>query len=132
MVSFDPRPIRDTLRARGVALNQPVTVDALDKLTRWAGGALHPDVVTLLREFDGFANWDFESASFISVWPVDKAIADDWTKRPMLAFSDWSLNAIIFGFDPLVGGPIISIEDARQVAPTYREFWTQLLSGRLL
>lgn len=132
MLGFDPRLIRDTLRERDVALNQPITVDALDRLTRWAGGSPHPDVITLLREFDGFANGDFEEASFVSVWSVDTAIADDWTKRPMLAFSDLSLNAIIFGFDPLVGGPVVSIEDARQVAPTYRHFWHLLLSDRLL
>ena len=132
MPSFDPRQIRDTLRERGVALNPPVTVDALDRLTRWAGRAPHPDVVNLLREFDGFANGDFDGAAFVSVWPVDKAIANDWTKRPTLAFSDWSLNALIFGFDVVVGGPVLSIEDARQVAPTYRGFWTLLLADRLL
>lgn len=86
----------------------------------------------LLREFDGFSDYDFEARSFVSVWPVDKAIADDWTKRPILAFSDFSLNAIIYGFDPVVGGPVISIEDERQVAPTYADFWSLLLSDRLL
>lgn len=50
----------------------------------------------------------------------------------MLAFSDWSLNAIIFGFDPVSGGPIISIEDGRHVAPGYRDFWSLLLTDRLL
>ncbi|WP_423606930.1 hypothetical protein [Sphingomonas sp. MS122] len=115
-----------------MALNPPITIDALDRLTRWAGDALNADVVALLREFDGFSDGDFEEQSFVSVWPVDKAIRDDWTKHPTLAFSDWSLNAILFGFSPVTGGPVISIEDARQVAPTYREFWSLLLTDRLL
>ena len=132
MPSFDPRTIRDALRERGVALNPPVTADALERLTRWAGDAPHQDVVELLRVFDGFSDDDFDADSFVSVWPVDKAIVDDWTRRPTLAFSDWSLNAIIFGFDPLVGGPAISIEDGRQVAASYREFWSFLLADQLL
>lgn len=132
MQSFDPRTIRDALRGFDVALNPPVTADALARLARWAGGGLHADVMHLLREFDGFSDYDFEARSFVSVWPVDKAIADDWTKRPILAFSDFSLNAIIYGFDPVVGGPVISIEDERQVAPTYADFWSLLLSDRLL
>jgi len=89
-------------------------------------------VVEVLREFDGFSDGDFEAASFVSVWPVDEAIAHDCTTRPMLAFSDWSLNAMIFGFDPVTGGPTISIEDGRQVAPSYRALWSQLLADRLL
>ena len=132
MSSFEPKAIRDALRERNVALNGPITADALDRLTRWAGAALHTDVVAFLQEFDGFSDGDFEVKSFVSVWPVDKAIADDWTQHPRLAFSDWSLNAILFGFDPVIGGPIISIEDARQVAPTYRDFWSLLLTDRLL
>jgi hypothetical protein len=132
MTSFDPRAIRDALRERSVALNPPITIEALDRLTRWAGDALHVDVIALLREFDGFSDGDFEAQSFVSIWPVDKAIEDDWTKHPMLAFSDWSLNAILFGFDPVTGGSVISIEDARQVAPTYRDFWSLLLTDRLL
>jgi len=85
-----------------------------------------------LREFDGFCDGDLEAQSFVSVWPIDKAIGDDWTKHPTLAFSDWSLNAILFGFDPVTGGPVVSIEDGRQVAPTYRDFWLLLLTDRLL
>jgi hypothetical protein len=132
MPSFDPRTIRDALRERGVALNPPVSADVLDRLTRWAGAAPHQDVIELLREFDGFSNGDFDAASFVSIWPVDDAIANDWTKRPTLAFCDWSLNAIIFGFDPVIGGPTISIEDGRQVAPSYCDFWSLLLADRLL
>jgi hypothetical protein len=132
MPNFDPRIIRDALIGRGVALNPPVTVDTLGRLTHWTGQALHADVVELLREFDGFSNGDFEAQSFVSVWPVDKAIADYWTKHPTLAFSDWSINAIIFSCDPVRGGPVISIEDARQVAPTYRDFWSLLLMDKLL
>lgn len=132
MPSFDPRTIRDALLERGVALNPPVTADALDRLTRWAGDAPHQDVVELLREFDGFSHGDFEEASFVSIWPVDKAIGHDCTKRPTLAFSDWSLNSIIFGIDPVTGGPTMSIGDGRQVAPSYRDFWSLLLADRLL
>jgi hypothetical protein len=132
MLSFEPKLIRKALHERGVTLNPPATVDALNRLSRWAGAEPHADVIALLQEFDGFADYDFDEASFVSVWPIDKAIADDWTKRPMLAFSDWSLNAIIFGFDPVSGGPVISIEDRRQVAPTFRNFWPLLLSDRLL
>lgn len=131
MPSFDPRTIRDALRERDVALKPPITADALDRLTRWAGAELHHDVLSVLREFDGFSDWDFDTASFVSIWPVDKALADDWTKRPMLAFSDWSLNAFVFGFDPVIAGPVISIEDGRQVAPSYRDFWPLLLGDRL-
>jgi hypothetical protein len=115
-----------------MALNPPVTTDALDRLTRWAGNALHADLVDMLQQFDGFSDGSFEAQSFVSVWPIEKAMKDDWTKRPTLAFSDGSLNAIIFGFDPVAGGPVISIEDARQVAPTYRDFWPLLLADRLL
>lgn len=132
MSSFDPKTIRDKLRERGVALNPPATVDAFYRLSRWAGNSLQPDVIALLREFDGFSNGDFEAESFVSVWPIDKALGDDWTKRPTLAFSDWSLNAIIFGFDPVNGGPVVSIEDGRKVAPTYSDFWPLLLADRLL
>ena len=132
MSSFDPTTIRDALRERGVVLNPPATVDALDRLSRWAGDALQPEVIALLREFDGFSDGDFEAESFVSVWPINKALADDWTKRPTLAFSDWSLNAIVFGFDPVSGGPVVSIEDGRQVAPTYRDFWPLLLADRLV
>ena len=132
MIGFDPGAIRDALRERNVALNPPITSDALDRLTRWAGDALHADVIALLREFDGFSDGDFEAESFVSVWPVDKAIGDDWTKHPTLAFSDYSLNSILFGFDPVTGGAVVSIEDARQVAPTYRDFWSLLLADRLL
>ena len=89
-------------------------------------------MIELLGEFDGFANYDFQETSFVSVWPIDKAIADDWSRHPVLAFSDWSLNAILFGFDPVVGGPVISIEDSRQVAPTFSDFWPLLLADRLL
>lgn len=132
MASFDPRAIRDALRERNVTLNPPITVDAFDRLSRWAGAALHVDVIALLREFDGFCDGDLEVQSFVSVWSIDKAIEDDWTKHPTLAFSDWSLNGILFGFNPVTGGPVVSIEDGRQVAPTYRDFWSLLLTDRLL
>lgn len=132
MVSFDPRAIRDALRERNVTLNPPITADAFDRLSRWGGAAIHDDVIALLREFDGFRDSDFEAQSFVSVWPIDKGIEDEWTKHPTLAFSDWSLNAILFGFDPVTGGPVVNIEDGRQVAPTYRDFWSLLLTDRLL
>lgn len=131
MSTFDPKMIRDALRDRGVVLNPPATVDALDRLKRWAGDALQPDVIALFREFDGFLDGDFEAESFVSVWPIDKALAHYWTRRPMLAFSDGSLNAVIFGFDPVNGTSVISLEDGRQVAPTYRDFWPLLLADRL-
>jgi hypothetical protein len=85
----------------------------------------------MLREFDGFSDWNYEGKSFVSVWPLEKALSDDCTRRPLLAFSDWSINAVIFGFDPSSNGPIISIEDASVVAPTYAEFWLRLLSDSL-
>lgn len=129
MPSFDPRMIRHALRERDVALKPPITADALDRLTRWAGAELHHDVLSVLREFDGFS--DFDAASFVSIWPMDRALSDDWTKRPMLAFSDWSLDAFVFGFDPVTAGPVISIEDGRPVAPSYRDFWSLLLADRL-
>jgi len=131
MNDFDPKAIRDALLARGVALNSPITADALDRLSHWAGGSLDADFVRLLQEFDGFSNDDFDVQSFVSVWPVDKAIAHPWTRHPILAFSDLAWDAIIYGFDPGKGGPVISIEDAHQVAPTYAEFWSLLLAGRL-
>jgi hypothetical protein len=120
MSTLNPRTIRDALCERDVALKPPITADALDRLTRWAGAEPHHDVLSVLREFDGFSDGDFDAASFVSIWLVDKALADYWTKRPMLAFSDWSLNAFIFGFDPVTAGPVISIEDGRQVAPRVR------------
>lgn len=132
MDSFDPRTIRDALHERDVALEPPIAADALDRLTRWAGAEIHHDVLRVLREFDGFSNWDFDAASFVSIWSVDKALANDWTKRRMLAFSDYSLNTLIFGFDPVIAGPVMSIEDGRQVAPSYRDFWSLLLGDRLL
>ncbi len=132
MPEFDPKAIRDTLRQRDVALNPPVTIDALDRLTRWAGSALHPDVTAILHEFDGFAKDDFDAPSFVSVWPVSKAMESCFTKRPILAFSDHAFDAIIFGFDPLVAGPIIAVGSKWKVASTYRDFWSLLLSEQLI
>jgi hypothetical protein len=131
METIHPQAIREAFQARGVTLNPPATEDAIARLLSWAGGNLHSYFVQMLREFDGFSNWDFEEKSFVSVWSIEKALSHDWTQPPMLAFSDWSLNAMVFGFDPSSNGPIISIEDARIVAPTYAEFWPRLLSDSL-
>lgn len=128
---IDPQAIRVSLLARDVTLNPPATEDVIAELNSWAGGRLHPHVAQMLREFDGFSDWDYEGKSFVSVWPIEKALSDDWTRQPLLAFSDWSINAMIFGFDPSSNGPIISIEDASVVAPTYAEFWLRLLSDSL-
>jgi len=86
----------------------------------------------VLREIDGFSDGEYEQASFVSAWTVDEAIAHEWTTHPVLAFSDWAISAMIFGFDPVTGGPAISIEDGREAAPSYREFWPRLLADRIL
>jgi hypothetical protein len=128
---FNPRTIRAALRGRGVALNPPVTADALGLLTRWAGLAPHQDVGEVLRESGGFSDGEYEQASFISVWTVDAAIAHQWTTHPMPAFSEWAISAMMFGLDPVTGGPAISIEDGREAAPSYREFWPRLLAASI-
>ncbi len=131
MDTINTQAIKDELLVREVALNPPATEDAIAQINFWAGGKLHSHFVQILREFDGFSDWNYEEKSFVSVWSVEKALSDGWTRRPMLAFSDWSISAMVFAFDPSSNGPIISIEDARIVAPTYAEFWSRLLSDSL-
>ena len=91
-------------------------------------------MLAVLKEFDGFADDDFDADSFVSVWSVEKALSDDWTKRPRLAFADWSLNAMIFGLvlDLATGPRVLSIEDGKLIAPSYADFWSLLLADRLL
>ena len=131
-VRINPRELRARILSRGVKLNPPASPDCLDALARWAGGRLDPELVAVLSEFDGFVEGYLDAPTLVSVWPVRKALADDWTKSPILAFADWSINALIFGFDPSGAGPIKSIEDGLVVAPTYADFWSQLLEDRLL
>ncbi|MFT3995782.1 MAG: hypothetical protein QM667_00120 [Asticcacaulis sp.] len=131
MKTFDPIAIRNALLEKNVTLNAPATDDTFENLKTWLGKPIHPDVISLMRQFDGFSDGDFEERSFVSVWAMEKAIRDNWSKRPLLAFSDWSLNAIIFGFDPSTVGPVISIEDGLVVAPSYADFWSLLLADRI-
>ncbi|MFN3726013.1 MAG: hypothetical protein ACK4SZ_06880 [Allosphingosinicella sp.] len=98
---------------------------------RWTGLPLHRDFLAMLNEFDGFADGDFDARSFVGVWPVERALGHRWTSQPTLAFSDHSFEAVIFGFDPSTGEPVISIEDRELVAPTYADFWSSLLAGEL-
>ena len=131
-VNIDAPQVRAALLSRGVSLNPPASPDTLDKLVRWSGNPLHADLLAVLNEFDGFANHDFDADSFVHVRPISAALSDEWTEHPTLAFADWSLNAFVFGVDPSTGAAVLSIENGQLVAPSYADFWSLLLSNKLL
>jgi hypothetical protein len=129
--SINAGQLREALLSRGISLNPPASSDTLGALARWSDNPLHPDLLAVLNQFDGFVEGDFDARSFVSVWPVAKALAHSWTCHPTLAFSDHAFEAFIFGFDPSAGAPIISIEDGKLVAPSYADFWSSLLANEL-
>lgn len=132
--SIDAAQLRAVLLSRGVSLNPPASCETVDKLQKWSGHPLHPDILEVLNQFNGFSHDDFDAESFVGVWPVAKALSDDWTTHPTLAFADWSLNAIVFGLDldPATGPRVLSIEDGKVVAQSYCDFWSLLLADKLL
>lgn len=122
--------LRNILLSRGALLNPPATSKMLATLARWAGGALDPDLVAVSNCFDGFVSGDYDRETFVAIRSIKAALADSASRTPMLAFADWSIDAIIYGYDPR-GGPVTDLETGQVVASTYAKFWEQLLDNRL-
>ena len=124
---IDALALREALLSRKVKLNPPASDEALARLEKWAGASLHEDVVAVYKQFDGFAGGNFDPESQVHVRPLERALSDEWSRRPRLAFADWSINAFVYDVDPTTGGSV-NMDWGCIVAPTFAEFWSLLLT----
>ena len=130
--SIDAVALREALSARTVTLNPPASDENLARLEKFAGEPVHQDIVSVYSQFDGFDGHDLEPETLISIWPIEKALADDFSERPRIVFADWFINAYLFDVDLRTAGEVRHVEANRIAAPTFARFWELLLTDHEL
>lgn len=124
--------VRNGLLARGVELNDGLTVSALDELNVRLGMEIDPVWRELYMTFDGFTGMVMDTRTALCAWPLEQVHIESGQPRSdgRLAFGDYLLDS-----DTLLGDlrdsarPISYDWDGSVLAEGIMSFWEKFLDG---
>lgn len=122
----------ERLRARGVNVAKPATEHQMNKLR----AAVSADIFATLweniyRKFNGFDDGDFDEATFLRIWPIEKILTSNLLNKNVVPFMDFSLNSDIYVAISGRVPHIFSYESKNMSSIKIDELIRAITSGRL-
>jgi hypothetical protein len=85
---------------------------------------------SIYQRFDGFLDDDFDSASFLRIWNVEKVVMSPLLDEGFVPFADFSLHSEVYGLRPRSASTIFCYYSRRSVALAVSDFIEGLVNGK--
>lgn len=122
----------DRLRARGVNVAKPATEHQMNRLRAAVSGDIFATLwENIYRNFNGFEDSDFDEATLLRIWPIEKIVTSSLLDKNLVPFMDFSLDSDIY---VVISGRIphiFSYESKKISAVDIDELVDAITSGRL-
>lgn len=119
------------LQARGIKVAPPASNSQLLKLKEVINLELFDTLYKYVYQwFDGFDDGDFDSASFLRIWPIERIISSRQLSRHFAPFLDFSLDSEIYGLLPGQAPKIYSYHTMRPASVDINDLIIGIVDGR--
>ena len=99
--SLNFKYISMALEERGTIPAEPASGFWIEKLTAFVSGPLSQDLLSMYRSFNGFADCNFDVATYISIWPISRVISDTPKfYKSRISFADIAMDAEVLTIEP--------------------------------
>jgi hypothetical protein len=131
---MEPMEIRIALEARGVELENPTDDQQLNELERELKRSFDDFYRGIYSTFNGFRSYDQRSQIYL--WPMqriydERSLSIEKDGNNYFAMGDFLIDSDILMFClDREDVPIFFLYERKELAPTTREFFMRLLSGK--
>ena len=122
------------MRKQGVKLRPPASSETLSRLSEMVNSRSSSGLIEMYQTFDGCSEGDFDANSFVTIWPLAKALdfSNANNLQGQIAFADWSFACDVAVCNTLeLNEPVTWLGQCKPSSRTFEHFWKQLEDGLL-
>lgn len=118
------------LKERGIALSPPASSEKISALKSHCDARVFDKLYdSIYRWFDGFLDDDFDEASFLRIWSIDRVIKTEKVSN-IYPFMDFSLDSDIYGLSNIHGSKIIRCHSMAETSVNVDDLIEGIVNGR--